>query len=46
LRAREDSILEGYGWKDSAKTALRIPVLRAMELLVKEQGSAPAGGME
>jgi hypothetical protein len=46
LRAREDSILGGYGWRDDAKTAVRIPVTRAMELLAKEKTAAAPGGME
>jgi hypothetical protein len=33
LRAREDSILEGYGWEDSIAGKARIPVDRAMEIL-------------
>jgi hypothetical protein len=33
LRAREDSVLTGYGWTDSLAGKVRIPVDRAMEIL-------------
>lgn len=38
LRAREDAILNGYGWTDSAKGIARVPVARAMEMLVEREG--------
>jgi hypothetical protein len=37
LRAREDSILNSYGWTDSAKGIARVPIGRAKELYL-EQG--------
>jgi len=37
LRAREDSILHSYGWADSAKGLVRVPIERAKALYV-EQG--------
>jgi hypothetical protein len=36
LRAREDTILDGYGWEDRAGGVVRIPIARAMELVAKE----------
>jgi len=45
LRNREDAALESYGWVDRERGIARIPVERAMELLV-ERGlpkSQPAG---
>jgi hypothetical protein len=36
LRAREDAELTNYSYTDRAKGQVRIPVERAMELLVKE----------
>ncbi len=34
LRAREDSVLTGYGWVNRDSGVVRIPVARAMEILV------------
>lgn len=39
FRAREDSLLNGYGWADSAKGLMRVPVATAMARLA-EQGTA------
>src|SRR3954452_16529542 len=39
LRAREDALLEGYGWADHERAVARIPIERAMEL-VATQGLA------
>jgi hypothetical protein len=36
LRAREQALLDGYGWIDRPAGRVRIPVSRAMELLVAE----------
>ncbi len=36
LRAREDAILHDYGWIDREKGIVRIPIERAMELLVQK----------
>ena len=36
LRAREDTILDGYGWEDRAAGMVHIPIARAMELVAKE----------
>ena len=38
LRAGEDTILNGYGWTDSARNLARVPVARAMELYLEKQG--------
>lgn len=35
LRAEEDAVLDSYGWVDREKGIVRIPVSRAMELLVE-----------
>lgn len=37
LRAREDALLEGYGWIDRGAGRVRIPAARALELLVAEE---------
>jgi hypothetical protein len=37
LRAREDAILDTYGWTDSARGLARVPVARAMELYLERQ---------
>lgn len=36
LRAREDTILDGYGWEDRAAGVVHVPIARAMELVAKE----------
>lgn len=36
LRKREDELLGSYGWVDREKGVVRIPIERAMDLLVKE----------
>src|SRR5207247_9692319 len=36
LRAREDTILDGYGWEDRAAGTVHIPIARAMELVARE----------
>jgi hypothetical protein len=36
LRAREDAILNNYGWVDREAGVVRIPIERAMELVVEE----------
>jgi hypothetical protein len=35
MRQREESLLHGYGWVDRNKGTVRIPIDRAMELLVQ-----------
>lgn len=35
LRAREDEVLSSYGWVDRDAGVVRIPIDRAMELLVR-----------
>jgi hypothetical protein len=35
FRASEDELLRSYGWADAEKTKVRIPIARAMELLVE-----------
>jgi hypothetical protein len=44
LRAQEDEVLTGYGWVDKDRGIARIPIDRAMELLV-ERGLPPAKPM-
>jgi hypothetical protein len=41
LRASEQSTLDGYGWVDRPAGVVRIPIARAMELLVQRQGESP-----
>jgi len=36
LRAREDTLLDGYGWEDRTGGVVHIPIGRAMELVAKE----------
>ena len=47
-RADQDKVLEEYGWVDSHAGIVRIPVDRAMDLLLQKEypvrGSSPAGG--
>jgi hypothetical protein len=47
-RADQEKILEGYGWVDSHAGIVRIPVDRAMDLLLQKgypvRGSTPAEG--
>jgi hypothetical protein len=35
-RSEESEVLNGYGWVDKDKGTVRIPIARAMELVVKE----------
>jgi hypothetical protein len=47
MRAQEDQILQGYAWLDASHTKVRIPISRAMQLLVQRglpnaTGAAPA----
>ncbi len=44
LRAEEDAILTTYGWVDKDRGLVRVPIDRAMELLV-ERGLPPAKPM-
>ena len=44
LRAEEDAILTTYGWVDKDRGLARVPIDRAMELLV-ERGLPPAKPM-
>jgi hypothetical protein len=37
LHAREDLLLDNYSWADAAHTKVRIPIERAMELLVERK---------
>lgn len=48
VRAAEDDILEGYGWVDREAGTVRIPIERAMDLVVKEglPARAPAPPQE
>jgi hypothetical protein len=36
LRANEDAVLNQYGWVDSKSNIVRVPIARAMELLVQK----------
>jgi hypothetical protein len=36
LRVREDSLLNSYGWEDSARGIARVPIGRAKELYLEE----------
>jgi len=38
LRAEEDAILESYGWVDKQNGVVRIPIDRAMALMVEREG--------
>lgn len=47
MRAQEDQILQGYAWIDQRSSKVRIPIARAMQLLVQRglpnvSGTAPA----
>lgn len=44
LRQREDRILSTYGWNDKAAGVARIPIDRAMELLLKRGLPVRRGG--
>lgn len=43
MRAQEDQILQGYAWVDQASGKVRIPIARAMQLIV-ERGLPSASG--
>jgi len=43
FRARQSARLHSYGWVDSARTVVHIPIERAMELTVREM-SGDRGG--
>jgi len=47
-RADQDKVLENYGWVDAQAGVVRIPIDRAMELLLQKglpvRGSSPATG--
>jgi hypothetical protein len=45
LRAREDAVLNSYGWSDQQAGAIRIPIDRAMDLLA-ERGLPVRSGAE
>jgi hypothetical protein len=36
MRAAEDQILNGYGWVDASKGIVRIPIARAIDLVVQQ----------
>jgi len=49
LRANEDAVLNSYGWADRRAGTVRVPIDRAMDLLVERglpvaSGSAPSLG--
>jgi hypothetical protein len=46
IRAEEDAVLTTYGWIDEQGGIVRIPVERAMELLVERGLPARAQGAE
>ena len=43
LRAQEGQVLGSYGWVDKEKGIVRIPVERAMDLLLEEARRNPEG---
>ena len=38
FRAQEDSVLNGFGWKDKEAGVANIPISRAMDLILSEVG--------
>jgi len=44
LRAAEARMLDGYSWVDEQAGVARIPIERAMEVLVERRGGTAAGG--
>ena len=44
LRAREESVLSSYEWIDKDRTAARIPIERAMEILADDAESSREAG--
>ncbi len=44
LRAREDTLLDGYAWVDRGAGAVRIPIERAVDVLVERASAGPAPG--
>jgi hypothetical protein len=45
VRAREDAVLDSYGWVDRSNGVVRIPIARAMDLVAREGlPVAPEGG--
>jgi hypothetical protein len=38
LRRRQSRILDSYGWSDRGRGFVRVPIERAMELLLEEDG--------
>jgi hypothetical protein len=44
LRAREDIELNSYGWMDQETGVVRIPIDRAIELVVSESQGEPGDG--
>jgi hypothetical protein len=41
LRAEDDEVLHSYGWVDKGNGIVRIPIERAMALLVEREGKKP-----
>lgn len=41
VRAQQQELLNGYLWVDRDKGIVRLPIDRAMELVVREAGAAP-----
>ncbi len=37
LQANERKLLDGYGWQDEQRTVARIPIIRAMKLMVERE---------
>jgi hypothetical protein len=42
LRAREEAVLTSYGWVDREAGVVRVPIDRAMEMLLRGGGGRPA----
>jgi len=46
LRAEEDAVLEGYAWVDEAAGLARVPIERAITLMVGDSGPAEPADAE
>lgn len=44
MRAREDAILNSYGWIDRSNGVVRIPIERAMEVIAQRSSSTSSTG--
>ena len=46
MRAEEAAILQSFAWSDAAETAARVPIERAMTLLLETRSGAEAFATE